>query len=158
MASHLFYLFNRLHLCVTASVRQQAEQIKKDLSSSAIVTFSCVMPSKDKSSDVRLATQPWDKGGHLVEFVMTVDDFHNVCRDLFQRSMIPVHRLLQDQGEVTCLLVYDWHNYDSPNSECSSCPFARHGLNVARVLRHVVINRFLQEQYMTPVGVESIES
>lgn len=84
-------------MCVTASIRQQAEQIKKDLSSKSEVTFSCVMTSTSDSN--YKATTPWANGGLLVEFPVTLSEFHQVCDGLFQRSLLPVHRLLNDLGE-----------------------------------------------------------
>jgi molecular chaperone DnaK (HSP70) len=97
--SHAHACVFRTHLCVTASIRQQAEQIKKDLSSSNEVAFSCLLPSSNiltpsssasTTTDAELAT---DK---LIEFSVTVEDFHRVCDHLFQQSLVPVTRLLTD--------------------------------------------------------------
>ncbi len=76
-------------LCTTASVRQQSEEIKKALSKTDNVLFSCEMPN------IEHGKRNW-KIPTTVKFNISLKDFHETCDHLFQKSLVPVNRLLQE--------------------------------------------------------------
>lgn len=67
--------------CTSATVRAMAEQIKKDLTYVPSKEFKCQFPS-----------------GKHVSFDITKDEFEHGCKDLFDRGLLPVTRLLDDLG------------------------------------------------------------
>lgn len=67
--------------CEGPAIHKQAEAIKKQLTSSEEAEFICQLP---------------DNGS--VSFTVTRQDFEDGCSDLFQRSMLPVTRLLDSLG------------------------------------------------------------
>jgi molecular chaperone DnaK (HSP70) len=66
--------------CTPAAVRTKAEKLKKELSSEASAKFECRMPSTLKT----------------VSFEVSRNSFETGCRELFDRGMVPVVRLLSD--------------------------------------------------------------
>lgn len=91
MIIHFDFECERVHECVTASIRQQAEQLKKDLSTSDRVPFHCIHKKEidDKSPP------------STVSFIVSKEDFHSTCAHLFERGLVPVRRLLTDLGMFT---------------------------------------------------------
>eukprot|EP00602_Paraphysomonas_sp_CaronLab_P007298 CAMPEP_0185035284 /NCGR_PEP_ID=MMETSP1103-20130426/26384_1 /TAXON_ID=36769 /ORGANISM="Paraphysomonas bandaiensis, Strain Caron Lab Isolate" /LENGTH=428 /DNA_ID=CAMNT_0027572295 /DNA_START=45 /DNA_END=1328 /DNA_ORIENTATION=+ len=71
-------------LCVPATVRQKSEQVKKDLTTHESANFSCKVPEKDHNN--------------VVQFTLSRSEFEDGCQHLFERSMSPVSRLLDDLG------------------------------------------------------------
>ena len=66
--------------CLSAGLLEKAEQVKKDLTNKTETTFSCVMP----------------KSLEEVSFLISRQDFETGCDHLFERSILPVQRLLSD--------------------------------------------------------------
>jgi molecular chaperone DnaK (HSP70) len=76
---------NDSELCTWPTVRVKAEMIKKDLSSSSSSSVSCNMPSNSNSLK-------------KVSVGFSKEEFHTLCADLFDRSMLPATRLLNELG------------------------------------------------------------
>eukprot|EP01039_Chlorochromonas_danica_P009972 gene9971-11022_t len=76
------------YLCTHSDVLRQAEEIKKALTYSDTVEFSCLRSSSsDENENAHKAVQLT---------VERVRDLEDGCSELFQRAMIPVQRLLTD--------------------------------------------------------------
>lgn len=70
-------------LCLFSTIHTKAEEVKKQLTSSSEVNFSCLMPTGTTE--------------RRIEFLVSRErDLEGGCRDLFERSLLPVHRLLSD--------------------------------------------------------------
>eukprot|EP01041_Mallomonas_annulata_P002866 gene2866-5630_t len=78
-------------LCLSANIRSMAEEIKKELSSKQETIFSCRVTLEDAGT---IATT----GGHdqFITFPIKRLDFEVGCSALFERSMVPVRRLLTE--------------------------------------------------------------
>ncbi len=74
-------------LCTSANVRNQAEDIKKRLSSNTTAHFRCEIPTSDTMS-----------APTTVYFDITRTQFESSCAPLFERGMLPVQRLLSELG------------------------------------------------------------
>lgn len=71
-------------LCSFPSIHTKAEEIKKQLTYSEEVGFNCTLLDKEG-------------GATVVQFsVQRERDFHEGCQHLFERGLLPVHRLLHD--------------------------------------------------------------
>lgn len=77
-------------ICVAANVRAMAEQLKKDLSNDTSVQFSCRLPDSTPAGQKAESSH--------VNFTVTREDFETSCKDLFDRAMTPVDRLIHDLG------------------------------------------------------------
>ena len=66
--------------CLSATLLEKAEQIKKDLTNKMDTVFSCVMPNTLEN----------------ISFTVTRNDFESGCENLFARAILPVERLLGD--------------------------------------------------------------
>ncbi len=74
------------------SIHTKAEEVKKQLSASDTVEFSCLMPGKGEISDY-----------NFEKIILTMErqrDFLDGCRGLFDRSLLPVTRLLGELGKA----------------------------------------------------------
>ncbi len=79
------------------SIHTKAEEVKKQLSASDTVEFSCLMPGKGEISD-----------NNFEKIILTMErqkDFLDGCRGLFDRSLLPVTRLLGELGKSIPLSV-----------------------------------------------------
>jgi hypothetical protein len=75
-------------LCIFPSIHTKAEEIKKQLTYSSEVQFSCHMPGDSR---------------RIVFPVYREKDFIQGCSTLFEKSLVPVRRLLTDLGkEAEC--------------------------------------------------------
>jgi len=77
-------------LCLSANVRAMAEQVKKELSSAMTTEFSCRVPSEDKHN----TGAAFGETAEYIRIPISRSDFEVGCKPLFDRSMIPVIRLL----------------------------------------------------------------
>mmetsp|Transcript_1538 Transcript_1538/g.3304 ORF Transcript_1538/g.3304 Transcript_1538/m.3304 type:complete len:438 (+) Transcript_1538:86-1399(+) len=76
-------------MCTEAAVHTMAEDIKKKLSSQNEVLFSCTLPSESIKKEGVTYTGP------AVSFTVSREqDLQTGCSALFERSMLPVQRLL----------------------------------------------------------------
>ncbi len=73
--------------CNSAAIRKDIENLKKQLSMEFIVTFQCVY-DHGKSNK------------HIISLDVSRTDFEMSCEHLFNRSLIPVNRILDDLGMV----------------------------------------------------------
>jgi molecular chaperone DnaK (HSP70) len=74
-------------LCFSSNIRNMAENIKKQLSSTSSVEFRCFVARNGPSE--------------LVTFNVTRMDFETTCSTLFDRALLPVTRLLTDLGIIS---------------------------------------------------------
>lgn len=72
--------------CLTSSLRNLAEEVKKKLTYADSVDASCYPPGAADAAPIT--------------FTMTRQEFETGCDALFQRSMLPVTRLLEDLGKI----------------------------------------------------------
>ena len=68
--------------CLASNIREEAESIKKKLTTKEAVQFQC--------------TDENDDSQNIVSFTVTREDFERSCDHLFKRSLLPIHRLLDD--------------------------------------------------------------
>lgn len=81
------------NLCTAAAVHTMAEDVKKALTYHSEVPFNCTMPSTSKTAGAAYAPKS-------VSFmVRREEDLEQGCGALFERSMLPVQRLLDTLGE-----------------------------------------------------------
>lgn len=76
---------SRDELCLTSSLRNVAEEVKKKLTYVDSVDASCYPPGDDDTA--------------IIKFSVSREEFETGCDGLFQRSMLPVTRLLGDLGK-----------------------------------------------------------
>ena len=81
-------------LCLTTSLRNQAERAKKALSAADTVDLTCDQPTTDS------------KKVETVRYSVSKAGFEGGCDHLFQRALLPVTRLLDDLGIInTCIIL-----------------------------------------------------
>ena len=76
-------------LCLTTSLRNQAERAKKALSAADTVDLTCDQPTTDSRKVETVET---------VRYSVSKAEFEGGCDHLFQRALLPVTRLLDDLG------------------------------------------------------------
>lgn len=79
-------------LCSLASIRQKSEDIKKLLTWNTTVDFSCDALITEVPSHNGLSTIKSQR----TQFTVTREYFESTCASLFERSLVPVTRLLTD--------------------------------------------------------------
>ena len=78
-------------LCLTTSLRNQAERAKKALSAADTVDLTCDQPTTDSRKVETVET---------VRYSVSKAEFEGSCDHLFQRALLPVTRLLDDLGTI----------------------------------------------------------
>jgi molecular chaperone DnaK (HSP70) len=81
----------RNELCLTSSLRNLAEDVKKKLTYADSVDASCYRPGDAEAAPIT--------------FSVSREEFESGCDALFQQSMLPVTRLLGDLGKLLLLLL-----------------------------------------------------
>lgn len=104
---------SRTDLCEPASIRKKAEDIKKSLSSVDEVPFECLFTELTSRSEGLHSHSAGEQTSQAVQyeitdagsvaagkvsFLVSKSDFEVGCDHLFERGIIPIHRLLADLG------------------------------------------------------------
>ena len=84
-------------MCIDPTLYTKAENCKKELSNASTTSVTCTLPMISKNISDRDNRHP--PVAVEISIDITRDEFEDVCSDIFERALVPVHRLLESLGK-----------------------------------------------------------